>query len=149
MKTLFVLASVLVVLFLAAPNKVEAQEGKTAPNNLEFLRKLKDGPINNYLDKPIIKKRLQNLIGRKRFKLLYGLSLNRPNEISDDVFVANGCMPHFCPNSNFILIIEIAKNTFHVGIRDNNRIKIYSEKNITPSSQIQRRIQEWKDESEL
>lgn len=149
MKTLFILVSVMVILFIAAPNKVEAQKAKTVPNNLEFLRKLKDGPINNYLDKPIIKKRLQNLIGRKRFKFLYGLSLNRPNEISDDVFVANGCMPHSCSDSNFILIIEIAKNTFHVGIRDNNRIKISSEKNITRSPQIQRRIQEWKDESEM
>lgn len=154
MKTLFVLASVVVILFLAAPNKIEAQKRKAASDNLEFLRKLDGGrgTRDDLLANRVIKRRLQNLLGKQRFEFMYwNWNLGGTDEkITNDVFVATGCMSHFCQDTNFIVVIDIANNKFYVGIRDrtkNNRIKTYSERGSNSSSQIQQRIQQWKDGS--
>lgn len=233
MKTLFVLASVMVVLFLTAPNNVEAQKRKaakiiegtisdyacgdncyltiidrkgkehiglctapvcskwnrdvmmpdsyrgkrvrvtigkgkqltgagevvgtmdaftsvqflTAPPSIAFVRKLDGSQLrDDLLSNPVIKRRLQNLIGKQRFAFMYGnWNLGTPVKITNDVLVATGCMSHFCPDTNFIVVIDITNNKFYVGIRDTNRIKTYSERDSNPSPQIQQRIQHWKD----
>jgi len=146
MKTLFVLASVIVVLFLAAPNKVEAQKRKAAakPSSIDFVRRLDAN--RRLIENPKIKARLQQLLGRERFVFMFRRwNLGTPIKITNDALVETGCMSHFCDSTNFIIVIDITNNKFYVGIRDNDRIKIYSEKDSFPSLQIQRRIQHWKD----
>jgi hypothetical protein len=232
MKTLFVLASVMVVLFLASPNKIEAQKRKaakiiegtisgyycgdncyltitdnkgkehtglcTAPvctkwnenammpdsykgkrvkvtvgkgrrltgagdvvdtmdaftriqftesDNINFVRKLAGSQFrDDLLGNPVIRKRLQNLLGKERWAFMYGhWNLGTPYELTNDVLVTIGCMSHLCPDTNFIIAIDVAKNTIYVGIREQNRIKTYSERGSNPSPQIQQRIQHWKD----
>lgn len=230
MKTLFALASVMVVLFLAVPNKIEAQKRKaakiiegtisgylcgdncyltitdkrgkehtglcsapvcrkwnavammpdsykgkrvrvtigkgtlltydghvvgtsdaftsiqflTAPPSIDFVRKLDAN--RRLIENSVIKARLQQLLGRERFAFMFWRwNLGTPIKITNDVLVETGCMSHFCPDTNFIIVIDITNNKFYVGIRDNNQIKIYSERDSNPSLQIQQRIQHWKD----
>src|SRR5687767_1258879 len=121
MKTLFVLASVMTVLFLAAPNKIEAQKRKAAPPSIDFVRKLDGSQLrDDLLSNPVIKRRLQNLLGKQRFAFMYWKwNLGTPVKVTNDVLVATGCMSHFCPDTNFIIVIDITNNKFYAGIRDN------------------------------
>ncbi len=116
----------------------------TEPDNIDFLRKL-GGSLSrdDLLSNPVIRRRLQNLLGRERWAFMYGhWNLGAPHELTNDVLVATGCMSHFCPDTNFIIAIDITKNRIYVGVRDRNRVKFYSEDN-NQSPEIRQRMQRW------
>jgi len=122
--------------------------GKTASSvsdNLTSLRKLDGSSLNSeFFGNPIIKKRLLSLLGKERYAFMEGhWSIGAPTKLENDVLVNTGCMSHFCPSTNFIVVIDIPQNTFHVGIRDNDKVKLYTENESNKTQWIKQRIQHW------
>lgn len=50
-----------------------------------------------------------------------------PIEVSKNTFIAWGCQQHNCSNTNFIIVVDFKKNVLYVGIREEEKVKIYSE----------------------
>lgn len=50
-----------------------------------------------------------------------------PIVIKNNFFIAEGCKAHECPETNFIIIVDLTKDVLYVGIRDNLKIQIFSE----------------------
>ena len=49
-----------------------------------------------------------------------------PIVIENNFFIAEGCRAHECPETNFIIIVDLTKDVLSVGIRDNLKIQIFS-----------------------
>lgn len=123
--------------------------GITKPNSLESnifsLRKLDGSTLNSqFFGNDLIKKRLQNLLGKERYAFMEGnWNIGTPSKFENDILVTTGCMSHFCMETNFIVIIDITQNTFHAGIRDNDKVKTYSENENNKTLWIKQRMQHW------
>ena len=104
---------------------------KSTLTDISSLRKLNGSTLkSDFFDNLIVKQRLQTLLGKERYSFMI------------DYW---SCMSHNCPNVNFIVIIDIAKNTFHAGIRENDVIKTYSENENNKTQWIKQRLQHWED----
>lgn len=127
--------------------KINYGIGKTPSqvSDIAELRKLDGSSLNSeFFGNPIIKKRLQTLLGKERYAFTEGhWNLGTPCKLENDILVTTGCMSHFCNETNFIVIIDISKNTFHVGIRDNDKVKTYSENESNKTQWIRQRMQHW------
>ena len=112
-------------------NKLNKKESKGTPNNLNFLRKMNGKyPFEvKLLDNKIVKNRLIKLIG-SRYNFIKEISAygpSEPIEIKNNIMTASVCQQHNCGSTNFILVVDLLKNIIYVGIRENNKIKTYSE----------------------
>ncbi|MEI7492794.1 MAG: TM2 domain-containing protein [Bacteroidota bacterium] len=124
----------------------EVRNDEIVADNTDLLRKLDGSPWKkDVFDNPKIKKRLKKILGKERYAFMDGhWNLGTDVKITNDMFVTTGCMSHFCPQTNFIIVIDLNKDIYYVGIRDNDHVRIYSEKTIM-SSQIDKRIKFWID----
>jgi hypothetical protein len=80
------------------------------------------------LENPKLKNRLIVLIGEDRYNFMkdyWGTS--GPISVKNNFYVADGCQSHNCSNTNFIIIIDLIKNTMFVGIRQEMEVETYSE----------------------
>lgn len=119
-----------------------ADQEKRAPSPLEFLRELKGKyPFEvDFENHEALKSRIHALVG-DRVKFMNRISDGGPSgpiEVDGDVFAAGVCMAHDCYENNYIIVCDIPKNLLYIGIKEDGKIKTYSEK----GSDI-KRIQEW------
>ena len=112
MKTLFILASVMVFLFLAAPNKVEAQKRPDLPAKLEVYEG-KDP--DHFMKLPAVRARLRTLLGsyyNDFTERIHQGSIKR----NGPFLSIEGQMPHQGFSEEAILIIDLKTRTLHCGI---------------------------------
>lgn len=112
-------------------NSVQNKNYKANSDELEFLRKMKDKyPYEvDLLHNKIVKDRLVKLLG-DRFEFIENISElgpSTPIEVSGNIFSSYTCMQHNCGFTNFIIVADIDKNEIYVGIREEEKVKIYSE----------------------
>jgi hypothetical protein len=74
-----------------------------------------------------LKDRLQKMLGARYAMLADSMDVESPISIVDSTFAANGCKKHDCNTTNYILIIDLAKDLMYAGIRQDGRIETYSE----------------------
>ena len=72
-------------------------------------------------------KRLKMLMKSRYNYLVKTWAVETPIEIKNNMFSAWGCQQHNCSNTNFIIVVDFIKNVVYVGIREEEKIKIYSE----------------------
>ena len=114
MKTLFILASVMVVLFLAAPNKVEAQKRPELPAKLEAYEG-KDP--DHFMKLPAVRARLRTLLGTYYNDFTQRIYLHQGEFKRNGQFLSvEGQMPHNGFSEVAILIIDLKTRTLHCGI---------------------------------
>lgn len=112
----------------------------SAPANLNSLKKLNGKyPYNvKLLDNPALKKRLQKLLGNRFTFLKKTWAVETPIEIKNNVFVAKGCETHNCSSTNFIIVVNFTKNILYAGVREEDKVKTYSEDGSMPEQ-----LNEW------
>lgn len=71
--------------------------------------------------------RLKNLIGNRYEFLKETWDVESPIKFSDDIFIAESCEAHNCHMTNFIIEYDFKNNLMYVGIREEGRVKTYSE----------------------
>ncbi len=125
-------------------NKTKEQKisEDTNSNDIDFLKKFNGKyPYEvKLLDNSIIKKRLKNLIGDSRFFFLKKTwAVETPMEIKNNIFVASACEAHNCNMTNFIIALDMSKNIMYVGIREEGKIRTYTE----AGNNFPEQIQEW------
>lgn len=84
-------------------------------------------------------KRLESLIGYKYDFLIDYWDLETPIELNNGIYIFKGCQKHNCNATNFIITYNLSLNYLSVGIRDEMKVKIFSERNYHPLE-----IDEWK-----
>lgn len=72
-------------------------------------------------------KRLKILIKNRYVFLKNTWTVETPIEIKKNQFIAWGCQQHNCSNTNFMIVVDFAKNVVYVGVREEENVKIYSE----------------------
>lgn len=112
-------------------NSVQNRNSKANSDELEFLRKMKDKyPYEvDLLQNKIIKDRLIKLLG-DRFEFIQNISElgpSTPIEVHGNIFSSYTCMQHNCGFTNYIIVADINKNEIYVGIREEEKVKLYSE----------------------
>ncbi len=99
---------------------------------LDFLKTL-DGkyPIEVKLfDNAAFTERLKKLLGDDRYDFLKEKwAVETPMEFKNEVFVASGCQAHKCGSTNFIVVYDFTGNVMNAGIREEDKVKIYTENN--------------------
>lgn len=112
MKALFILASLIAVLFLAAPNRVEAQKRPDLPAKLEAYEG-KDP--DHFMKLPAVRARLRTLLG-----MYYNDFTERIHQgefkRNGQFLSVEGQMPHNGFSEEAILIIDLKNRTLHCGI---------------------------------
>ncbi len=109
-------------------------------------------PGVDLLNNPLIKERIKNLIGVQYDHLVEIWNVCSPMEVENDVFTAEGCEQHNCDKTNAIIVVDISRNLFYVGIRTEGKAKIYSESNSEGrenemgSQNAQSKLKEWSKE---
>lgn len=107
----------------------QKEAGNSTSNNLDFLKNL-DGKYPyevKLLDNPALKKRLEDLLGSRFTFLKDTWAVETPIEIKNNVFVATGCQAHNCSSTNFIIVVDLTKNVIYAGVREEDKVKTYSE----------------------
>jgi hypothetical protein len=89
-------------------------------------------------DNKIFTDRLKNLLGDKYQFLQNRWSTEVPIEIKNNNFVAKACESPNCGWTDFIIVYNISNNVMSVGIRNEKKVSIFSEK--TKDSEL---INEW------
>jgi len=101
-------------------------QSKKSLNHLQKLRGQYPIEVNLFKDK-ILNKRVKSLLKDRFFFLKNNWAVETPIEIKNNTFSAWGCQQHNCSNTNFIIVVDFTKNVVYVGIREEEKIKIYSE----------------------
>lgn len=86
-------------------------------------------------------KRLKKLIGFRFGFLKDYWNVEMPIEFKNGVYIVEGCEKHNCGWTNFIVTYDLKYNHLSVGIREEQKVKIYSEKTYHPLV-----IDEWEKE---
>jgi hypothetical protein len=99
-------------------------------NNLDFLKKL-NGKYPwevKLFNNSALMQRLKKLLGNSRFNFLKETwYLENPMEFTNNIFVASGCEQHNCGSTNFIIVYDFSNNVLYAGIREQDKVKTYSE----------------------
>jgi len=101
-------------------------QSKQSLNHLQKLRGQYPIEVNLFKDK-ILNKRMKSLLKDRFFFLKNNWTVETPIEIRNNMFSAWGCQQHNCSNTNFIIVVDFTKNVVYVGIREEEKIKIFSE----------------------
>jgi len=98
-------------------------------SDLKYLLKYKGEYLHNtkLLGNNPLTKRLKTLIKNRYHYLIKTWAVETPIEINNNMFSAWGCQQHNCSNTNFIIVVDFKKNVLYVGIREEEKITIYSE----------------------
>lgn len=92
-------------------------------------------------ENPIFLKRLKKLIGNRYDFLIDYWNIETPIEFKNEIYIIKGCEQHNCNWTNFIVTYDLTNNHLSVGIREEKKVKIFSEKKHHPFI-----IDEWKKE---
>lgn len=106
-------------------------ENNYQPNELEFLRNMKDLYAHDVdlLNIEIINQRLKKLI-REEFNFISNISEFGPSTpiiLDNDIFASNTCQQHNCYYTNYIIVADIKNNLIYVGIRKEEKVQLYYE----------------------
>lgn len=72
--------------------------------------------------------RLRKLLGTSRYNFLKETwNVETPIEFENNIFVASACQAHNCASTNFIITVDFTNNVMYAGIREEDKVKIYSE----------------------
>lgn len=85
----------------------------------------------NLLDNVIIKQRLQKMLGDKYDFMKSIWEVETPVEIKNGLFYSWGMQAHSGGNPEAILMADIKKNVLYVGLRDGDKVNVYSEDGST------------------
>ncbi len=114
------------------PTSEKQTESIPAANELDFLKD-QDGkyPAEAKLfDNAAFTQRLKKLLGDDRYDFLKEKwAVETPMEFKNEVFVASGCQAHNCGSTNFIVVYDFTGNVMNAGIREEDKVKIYTENN--------------------
>jgi hypothetical protein len=102
--------------------------------DLDFLKAL-DGKYPyavKLLDNAALQSRLKNLLGNRFAFVKKTWAVETPIEVKNNVFVASGCQAHNCSSTNFIIVVDLTKNKMYAGIREEEKVKTYSEDGTNP-----------------
>ncbi len=69
----------------------------------------------NLLKNPLMKKGIKNLTKDKFTFLMKYFNVQTPIVIDNNLFIAEGCKAHECPETNFIIIVDLTKDVLYVG----------------------------------
>ena len=97
--------------------------------SMAFLRKLQGKyPYDVKLfNSQALSTRLKKLLGNRYQYMIKTWAVEIPIEIKNNLFVASGCEQHNCGATNFIIVYDFAKNNLSVGVREEDKVKTYSE----------------------
>ena len=79
------------------------------------------------MNNPIMEKGLKRLTADRFNFLKKYFDVQIPIVVKNNLFIAEGCKAHECPQINFILIVDLTKDVLYVGIRDDVNVKTFSE----------------------
>lgn len=119
---------------------IKQQPDYSTSNNLEFLKELngKYPSRAKLFDNSSFTQRLKKLLGNSRYNFLSETwAVETPMEFSNNVFVASGCQAHNCGSTNFIVVVDFSKNVMYAGIREEEKVKTYSEDGSNPPKIIE------------
>jgi len=94
------------------------------------------------LDNPVLKRRLQKMLGSQYDFMKSIWDVEVPVEINDGLFYAWGMQAHSGGDPGAVLVADIRNNVLYVGIRKDAHEQLYSE----DKSNAPKRLQEWADE---
>ncbi|AJW62986.1 hypothetical protein VO54_01509 [Elizabethkingia miricola] len=141
-KTEKILTMLLVATALALSNKIIAQNNShsaktTKKADLNYLRKYSNqGASEGFLDDPSVKARIIRLIGAADYKYMKkNWNVETPISIVGPVLEAEGCKKHDCDNVNFIIIVDMDKGLFDIGVKkEGMKALTFSDDNGNPTS---------------
>jgi hypothetical protein len=124
-------------------NSEPAQAKVQSDQSLNALKKLEGKyPYEvHLLENPKLKNRLKALLGSRFIFLKETWAVETPIEVRSNIFIASGCQQHNCGNTNFIIVIDFAKDVLYAGIREDQIVKVYSE-----DGSSNREITQWVNE---
>ena len=98
-------------------------------DSLDFLKKFNGKYPNDVklFDNLTLKLRLQKLLGNRYTFLKETWAVENPIEIKNNIFIATGCQTHNCGSTNFIIVIDFSNKVVYAGIREEEKVKLYSE----------------------
>lgn len=92
---------------------------------------------------PVLRKRLGKLLGNK-LNLLTEFDVTTAIEEESDCVIIEGCKPHFCPQENFIVVLDIKRNILSVGIVFMNyNIHKYEVMQLGESREVHEFVSDW------
>lgn len=117
---------------------------KTISKELSFLNAFdKKYPYEiKLLDKPVIKRRLEEMLGPQYAFVKSIWEVETPISITNGMFYAWGMKAHSGGDPGAVLMADLNKNVLYVGIRKNKDEKFYSE----DGSKVPQKLQDWADE---
>ena len=123
--------TILLVLCLNYNPILDLKAVENSPNigNLNYLKKFKGKyphKIKLFGNNPFTT-RLKTLLKSRYDFLIKTWGPETPIEVNKNTFIAWGCQQHNCSNTNFTIVVDFAKNVLYVGIREEEKVKIYSE----------------------
>ncbi|AJW63007.1 hypothetical protein VO54_01530 [Elizabethkingia miricola] len=117
----------------ATAKKLLKEKKKT---DLNYLRKYSgQSASEGLLDDPSVKARIIRLIGVTDYKYMKkNWNVETPISIVGPVLEAEGCKKHNCDNVNFIIIIDMDKGLFDIGVKkEGMKALTFSDNNSTPN----------------
>jgi hypothetical protein len=106
---------------------------KQIQNDLSFLRRMNGKyPYEvKLLDIPALELRLRNLLGNRFTFFKDKWATQTPIQVIGNKFISTACEAHNCNNTNFIIVVDFEKNILYAGIREELKVKTYSEDGST------------------
>lgn len=124
---------------------INDQANTHVSNELDFLAELNGKyPYDvKLLDQPVLKKRLQKMLGVKYRFLKSIWQVETPIEVDNNVLYAWAMQTHSGGDPSAVIMADISKGVLYAGIRENGKTKIYSE----DGSEAPKKLQDWSKEN--
>ena len=124
--------------------KTDTIKNETVSGELLFLKKFEGKyPYEvKMLDHPVLKKRLQKLLGSEYDFLKSIWQVEAPIEINNGMFYAWAMEAHSGGDPGAVIMADINQNVLYVGIRKDKEEKFYSEN----GGKVPGKMQQWADE---
>ena len=105
------------------------QTNQATEGELDFLRNYAGKYPNDVklLDNSVLRPRLEKLLGGRFAFVKETWAVESPMEMRNDMFIASACQAHNCGFTDFIIVADLAKNILYAGVREEEKVKVYSE----------------------
>lgn len=126
---------------------------KTSKNtSLSFLSKYKGKYPSDVklLNNTILKNRLVQLIGKERYQYMNQTwAVEGGIMVENDTLEAGGCEAHNCDMTNFIIVVDLKKDTLYVGYMVEGEINKFGETNDFPEQLLKWEQENIKSKNEM